>query len=83
MSVTCPVAFALAFLTLAVPFALCAEVITEHSTEDKVFFGRKLVQWTGDDESDGFQTLTSPKVHIHVLSSGRLQNVRNTLTLQS
>ena len=53
MSVTCPVASALAFLTLAVPFALCADIVAEHSAEDEVLFGREFVQWTGNYESDG------------------------------
>ena len=43
MSVTCPVAFALAFLTLAISFALGAEVVAEHGAEDEVLFGRELV----------------------------------------
>ena len=69
--------------TLAIPFALCADIVAKHSSEDKILFGRELMERTCDKETDSLQTLTSPKVHIHVLSSGRLQNVRNALTLQS
>ena len=70
-------------LTLTVPFALCAEVIAEHSSEDEIFFGCELVQRTGDDEPDGLQTLTPPEIHVQVLLSGRLQQVWDTLALQS
>ena len=72
MSVTCPVASALALLTLAIAFALCAEVIAEHSAEDEVLFGCELVQRTGDDEPDGFQTLAPSEIHVQVLLSGGL-----------
>ena len=70
-------------LTLTIPFALCAEVVAKHSAEDKVLFRRKLVQRTGDDEPDGLQTLAPPKIHVQVLLSGWLQQVWDTLTLQS
>ena len=39
MSIARPVTSALALLTLAIPFALCAEVVAEHGTEDEVVFG--------------------------------------------
>ena len=58
--------------TLAVAFALCAEVVTEHGAEDKVLFGRELVQRTGDDEPDGLQALAPPEVYILIVSSCRL-----------
>ena len=70
-------------LTLTISFALCADVISEHSTENEVLLGSQLMQRTGDDESDGLQTLASPEIHVQVLLSGRLQQVGNTLTLQS
>ena len=70
-------------LTLAIPLALCAEVVAEHSAKDKVFFGRELVQRTGDDKPDGLQTLASSEIHVQVLLSGRLQQVWDALTLQS
>ena len=72
MSVACPVTSALALLTLAVPFALCTEVVAEHSAEDKVLFGREFVQWTSDDESDGLQALSSSEVNILIMSACRL-----------
>ena len=51
---TLAVAFTLtSVLTLTISFALCTEVVAEHGTEDKVLFGRELVQWTGNDEPDG------------------------------
>ena len=64
MSITCPIAFALSFLTLTIPFALCADVVAEHGAEDKILFGCELVQRTGDDEPDGLQTLTPPEIHV-------------------
>ena len=70
-------------LTLAIPFALCAEVVAEHRAEDKVLFGREQVQWTGDDEPYGLQTLAPSEIHVQVLLSGWLQQVGNALTLQS
>ena len=72
MSVTCPVASALALLTLAVAFALCAEVIAEHGSKNEVLFRCKLVQRTGDDEPYGLQTLAPTEIHVQVLLSGRL-----------
>ncbi len=69
------IALALTFtivLALAVPFALCAEVVAEHGTEDEVLFGREFVQWTRDDEADSLQTFTSPEINILILSSCRL-----------
>ena len=78
------VAFTLAsFFTLTIPFALCADVVAEHSSEDEVLFGRELVQRTGDDEPDGLQTLAPSEVHVQVLLSCGLQQIWNTLTLQS
>ena len=72
MAIACPLTSALALLTLAVPFALCADVVAEHGTEDKILFRREFVQWTSDDESDGLQTFTSPEVNILIMSSCRL-----------
>ena len=72
MSVTCPVASALALLTLAVAFALCAEVIAEHGSEDKIFFRCEFVEWTGNDESNSLQAFASPEVNVQVLQSCRL-----------
>ena len=69
LSITLPIAFALALLTLAKPFALCAEVVAEHCPKDKILFGCELVQRTGDDEPDGFQTLVPSEIHIQVLLS--------------
>ena len=68
-------------LTLAVPFALCADVVAEHSAEDEVLFGCEFVQWTGDDESDSLQTFASPEINILILSSCRLKQVWDALTL--
>ena len=58
--------------TLAVAFALCADVVAEHSAEDKVLFRRELVQWTSDDEPNSLQAFTSSEVNILILSSCRL-----------
>ena len=70
-------------LTLAISFTLCADVVAKHSTEDKILFGRKLVQRTGNDESDSLQTLTSSEIHVQILLSSGLQQVLDALTLQS
>ena len=83
MSIARPVTSALALLTLAIPFALCTDVVAEHGAEDEILFGCKFVQWTGDDESDSLQAFTSSEINILILLSGRLQQVRNALTLQS
>ena len=40
-------------LALAIAFTLCADIVAEHGSEDEVLFWRKLVQRTGDDESNG------------------------------
>ena len=69
LAITLPIAFALALLTFAIPFALCAEVVAEHRSKDKILFGRELVQRTGDDEPDGFQTFAPSEIHIQVLLS--------------
>ena len=68
--------------TLTIPFALCAEVVAEHGTEDKVLFGCELVQRTGDDEPDGFQTFATPEIHVQVLLTSGLEHIRDTLTFQ-
>ena len=83
MAIACPLTSALALLTLAVPFALCADVVAEHGAEYKILFGRELVQRTGDDKPDGLQTLAPSEIHVQVLLSGWLQQVGNALTLQS
>ena len=84
MTVACSVALAFAsVLTFAVSFALCADVISEHSTENEVLLGSQLMQRTGDDEPDGLQTLAPPKIHVQVLLSCGVQQVGNALTLQS
>ena len=83
MSIACPVTSALALLTLAVPFALCADVVAKHGTKYKILFRGELVQRTGDDEPNGLQTLAPSEIHIQVLLSGWLQQVGNALTLQS
>ena len=72
LAITLAIAFALALLTFAIPFALCAEVVAEHGTEDEVLFGRELVQRTGDDKPNGLQTLAPPEIHVQVLLSCRL-----------
>ena len=69
-------------LSFAIPFALCADVVAKHGTEDEVFFGRELVQRTGNDEPDGLQTFAPPEIHVQVLLSGWLEHVRDTLTFQ-
>ena len=58
--------------TFAVAFALCADVVAEHSAEDKVLFRRELVQWTSDDKADSLQAFTSSEVNVLILSSCRL-----------
>ena len=68
-------------LTLTISFALRAKVIAEHSSEDEVLFGRELVQRTGDDEPDGLQALAPPEVYILIVSSCRLKQVWDALTL--
>ena len=83
LSIALPVTFALALFTFAVPFALCADIIAEHGSENEVLLWRKLVQRTSDDEPDGLQTLTPPEIYVQVLLSGRLQHIWNTLPLQS
>ena len=72
MSIACPVTSALTLLTLAIPFALRAEIVTEHGAKDKIFFGCELVQRTGDDEPDGLQAFAPPEVNVQVLQSRRL-----------
>ena len=69
LAITLPIAFTLALLTFAIPFTLCAEVVAEHCPKDKILFGCELVQRTGDDEPDGFQTLSPSEIHIQILLS--------------
>ena len=69
-------------LSFAIPFALCADVVAKHGTEDEVFFGRELVQRTGNDEPDGLQTFAPPEIHVQVLLSSGLEHVRDALTFQ-
>ena len=69
-------------LTLAIALALGAEIVAEHGAEDKVLLRRQLVERTGDDEFDGLQALAPSEIHVHILLSGRLQDVGDALTLQ-
>ena len=59
----------LILLTFAIPFALGAEVVAEHRPKDKILFWCELVQRTGDDKPDSFQTLATSEVDIQVLLS--------------
>ena len=66
-------AYTLTFpFAFTIPLTLCADVIAEHGTEDKVLFWRKLVQGTGDDKAYCLQTLTPSEIDIQVLLTGRL-----------
>ena len=69
--------------TLAVAFALCADVVAEHGAEDKILLRGELVQRTGDDEPDSLQTLAPSEIHVQILLSCGLQHVWDALTLQS
>lgn len=51
-------------LALAVAFALGADVVTEHGSEDKVLLGSQLVQWTSDNQPDSLQTLAPTEIQI-------------------
>ena len=51
-------------LALAIAFALYADVVAEHGPEDEVLFWSKLVQRTGNNKTDGLQTLVSSEVNI-------------------
>ena len=82
LAVTFPIALVFASVfTFTISLALGAEIIAKHGTEDKVLFGRELVQWTGNDKPDGLQTLAPSEVHIQVLLSCRLQHVGDALAL--
>ena len=72
LPIALPVTFALTLFTFAITLALCADVVAEHGAEDKILFGRKLVERTCNDESDSIQTLASSEIHIQVLLSGGL-----------
>ena len=54
-------------LTLAIAFALHADVVAQHGTEDKVFFRCELIQRTGDDEPYGLQAFAAPEIDVQVL----------------
>ena len=66
MWLICLLALAL-LLALTVALALCAEVIAEHGAENKVLLGGKFVEWTCDDETDGFQTFAPSEIDVDSL----------------
>ena len=75
-------AFTLTF-TFTVSLALCADVVAEHRTEDEVFLGRQLVKRTGDEQTDGIETLAAAKVDVDVLPAGRLHHIVDRLAAQA
>jgi hypothetical protein len=46
-------------LTFAVSFTLGADVVAKHGPQDKVLFGRQLVQRTDGKQTDSIETLLS------------------------
>ena len=65
LAVTFPIALVFASVfTFTISLALGAEIIAKHGTEDKVLFGRELVQWTGNDKPDGLQAFAPPEIHV-------------------
>ena len=83
MSIACPVTSALALLTLAVPFTLCAEVVAEHGSEDEVLFGRQLIERTRNEQTDGIETFAATEIDVHVLFASGLHHIVYRLAAQT
>ena len=62
-------------LTFAVSLTLGADVVAKHSSKDEVLFGRKLIQRTGDKQTDGIEALLATKIDVDILLASGLHHV--------
>ena len=76
-------AFFASALTFAVSFTLGADVVAEHGSKDKVLFWSQFIQRTGDEQTDGIETLLATKVDVDILLACGLHNVVDGLAAQS
>ena len=75
-------AFLASTLAFAVSFALGADVVAEHGSEDEVLFGSQLIQRTGDKQTDGIKTLLATKIDVDILLASGLHHVVDGLAAQ-
>ena len=68
-------------LALTIAFALGTDVISQHGTQDKILFRRKLAQRFGDYHADSIQAFLLTKEEIQTVVANRLDDIINVLTL--
>ena len=50
-----------------IAFTLCTEIVAQHGAQDKVFLGCQFIEWTGDNEADGVETLLAANIEVQVI----------------
>ena len=68
-------------LSLTIAFTLSTNVISQHGTQDKILFRRKLAQRFGDYHADSIQAFLLTKEEIQTVVANRLDDIINVLTL--
>ena len=76
-------AFIALTLAFAVSLALGADVVAKHGSEDEVLFGRQLIEWTSNEQTDGIETFATTEIDIHVLFASALHHVVYRLAAQT
>ena len=72
----------MATFALTITLTLGTNIITEHGPEDEILLGSQLVKRTRDNQSNGLQTLTAPKIQVDRILTCRLQYIGNVLMVQ-
>ena len=80
-----PILFLAAFsvLTLTVPLALSAYIISKHSPEHKVLLRREQVERPCYNHAYSVKTLLSTEIQVKAVAAYRLDNVFDVLAFQS
>ena len=77
----------LAFVTLALAFTVAltlgTDVVAEHGSKDKVLFWSQFIQRTGDEQTDGIETLLATEIDVDILLACGLHHVVDGLAAQS
>ena len=76
-------AFLASSLTFAVSLTLGTDVVAKHGPKDKVLFGSQLIQRTGDEQTDGIETLLATKIDVDILLACGLHHVVDGLAAQT
>lgn len=75
-------AFIALTFTFAVTLTLGTDVVAEHGPKDKILFGSQFIQRTGDEQTDGIETLLATKIDVDILFASGLHHVVDGLAAQ-